>query len=155
MGEVFFWNQNSNQETIQFSALAVWPHHVLLLFFRLIQFRDAGSSTGNTSQELYLAANSTLTMLMLQGDPIPLLQYAVALTQMLNSASTGSLQSNDLELQAMVRTAITVCVSSTVPVETLQQVQQMAYLLSLLTVSCCCLLCSINPLWEVCDTSLG
>ena len=104
-------------------------------FVRLIQFRDTGSSTGNTSQELYLAANTTLTMLVLQGDPVTLLQYALALTQMLNSASTGSLQTNDMEVQALVRTAITVCVASTVPVETLQQVQQMAYLLSILTVS--------------------
>ena len=82
-----------------------------------------------------MAANTTLTMLVLQGDPITLLQYALALTQMLNSASTGSLQTDDLEVQALVRTAITVCVASTVPVETLQQVQQMAYLLSILTVS--------------------
>ena len=82
-----------------------------------------------------MAANTTLTMLVLQGDPITLLQYALALTQMLNSASTGLLQTDDLEVQALVRTAITVCVASTVPVETLQQVQQMAYLLSILTVS--------------------
>ena len=74
-------------------------------------------------------------MLVLQGDPVTLLQYALALTQMLNSASTGSLQTDDLEVQALVRTAITVCVASTVPVETVQQVQQMAYLLSILTVS--------------------
>ncbi|XP_070182767.1 polycystin-1-like [Littorina saxatilis] len=100
---------------------------------KYISFKDAGIPVANLSQELYLAANMTLTSLMQQGDPVPLLQYALALTQVLNSASTGSLQSEDQQTQALVRTAIMVCVSSISPVETLQQAQQIAYLLSLLT----------------------
>ncbi|XP_076458276.1 polycystin-1-like [Babylonia areolata] len=87
----------------------------------------------SVSQALYLAANTTLTMLMQQGDPVPLLQYSLALTLSLNSASMGALTPADLTTQAMVRAAITLCVSSNVTVETMQQAQQMAFLLQQLT----------------------
>nr|KAG5687377.1 hypothetical protein BaRGS_019881 [Batillaria attramentaria] len=69
-----------------------------------VSFTSTSINGNNASQQLLAAAQAMLPTLMQQGDPVPLLQYALALTQLLNSASTtaaGSQATEDLMAQTL------------------------------------------------------
>ncbi|GFN79869.1 polycystin-1, partial [Plakobranchus ocellatus] len=98
--------------------------------------------TSGQSQTDYLSqqTDSVLSSLTRQASPISLLQYSIALGQQLNAesrlqaitqlAGSGSQQE---QRRAAIRDAVTICLTTTVPVTTLADVQQMAYALKLLT----------------------
>ncbi|XP_041364412.1 polycystin-1-like [Gigantopelta aegis] len=93
--------------------------------------------TLNSSKTDYLVrmADTELRRLVRQNKPMSLLQYAIALSEQLNHESdSGGGQEGEVsrEKRAVVRDAITLSLIM-IPVNSLSDVQQMAYLLRLLT----------------------
>ena len=96
--------------------------------------------TGGQTQTDYLSqqTDNVLSQLTRQASPISLLQYSIALGQQLNAESrlqaAGGLGEEQEQRRAAIRDAVTICLTTSVPISTLVDVQQMAYALKLLTV---------------------
>ncbi|CAG5132501.1 unnamed protein product, partial [Candidula unifasciata] len=107
----------------------------------LIKFKNISLPSNMTKTEYLMAqTDSVLSAIIKQASPVSLLQYAIALGQQLNEESVKELSAqtagkgNQLEqTRAAVRDAVTICLSTAVPVSTLEDVQQMSFALRLLT----------------------
>ncbi|GFS21791.1 polycystin-1 [Elysia marginata] len=106
-----------------------------------ITFLSANLTVGQTQTD-YLSkqTDKVLSRLTRQASPVSLLQYAIALGQQLNDesrtqAAVFSVGQGGQEEQrrAAIRDAVTICLTTSVPMSTLVDVQQMAYALKLLT----------------------
>ncbi|CAL1530708.1 unnamed protein product [Lymnaea stagnalis] len=104
-----------------------------------IYFKSA-AMTGNMSQTDYLATqtDTVLSVLVKQAEPTSLLQYAIALGQRLNKESQIETDAHldgqgrpPEQSRAAIRDAVTICLSTSVPISTITDVQQMALALRL------------------------
>ena len=107
-----------------------------------IKFLSVNLTVGQ-SQTDYLSqqTDQVLSRLTRQASPVSLLQYAIALGQQLNAESshqaaflTFGQGGEEEQRRAAIRDAVTICLTTSVPISTLVDVQQMAYALKLLTV---------------------
>ena len=91
--------------------------------------------SGTNAAYIWQRAETTLSMLVLENNPTLILQYCIALAHEINQESKSAAGvGTEMDTRTAVRTAVTLATCG-LPLETLHEREQMAFILEHITVS--------------------
>lgn len=106
-------------------------------FLRSIGVTAPSLSSTTSTEYIYSLANSTLANLVMENNPVVILQYCIALVHEINEQSRQVTSANtnlELGLRTKVRNAITLAAMG-LPLDSMHEKEQTAFILEHLTVS--------------------
>lgn len=107
-------------------------------FLRSVGVTAPSLSSTTSTEYIYSLANSTLANLVMENNPVVILQYCIALVHEINEQSRQVTSANtnlELGLRTKVRNAITLAAMG-LPLDSMHEKEQTAFILEHLTVSC-------------------